>query len=142
MANIWEKWVAATGGMRSILALLYALTVFGIPLSHTCKLSYRDVHDRHSECSSHLLYNDSNVEVHHTATFNQNSLSDKTDSHELYCPACLFSLTSKAFKLYSNTSLCSIQTVVRTQVLPQLSFTKQLKWFCSAPIRAPPSITS
>ena len=137
MTNIWKKWLTGRGGMRVVLALLYLFATFGIPLSHTCKLGDKDGHNYHSECTSHQLQSDSSVEVHHTA-FNQNILSDRTDSHDLYCPACLYSLTSKAFKLYSNTSLYSAQTVVRTQVLPQLSFIKQLEWFCSAPLRAPP----
>ena len=142
MVAIWKRWIATIVGMRVFLVLLYGIAAFGIPLTHTCKLSDTDAHSRHAECSSHLLHNDSYVEVHHTAIFNQNSLSDKTGSHELYCPACLFSLTSKAFKPCSNTSLCSTQTVVRTRVLLQLNFIKQLEWFCSAPLRAPPGIAS
>ena len=142
MGNIWKKWFTNPGGMRVVLALLYGLATFGIPLGHTCQLADKDIHLRHLECSSHLLGNNSYAEVHHTATFNQNSLSDKTDFHDLYCPVCLYSLTSKAFKLCSKASLYSTQTVVRTQVLPQLNFIKQLEWFCSAPLRAPPSIAS
>ena len=142
MTNIWKKWFTNRGGMRVVLVLLYLLATFGIPLSHTCKLAYKDVHNCHLERASHQLHSDSFVEVHHTVIFNQNSFSGKTDAHDLYCPACLYSLTSKTFKLCSNTSLCSTQTVVKTQVLPQLSFIKQLEWFCSAPLRAPPSITS
>jgi len=140
MADIWKKWLKNPRGMRVVLALLYLLATFGIPLSHTCKPADKDLHNCHTERASHQLQSDSYVEVHHTATFNQNGLSDKTDSHELYCPACLYSLTSKVF-VCSNVSLCSTQNVVRTQVLPQLSFTKQL-WFYSAPLRAPPSIAS
>ena len=141
MVNIWKKWFANPGGMRVVLVLLYLLATFDIPLSHTCQLTDKNVHNHNSECTSHLLQSNSYVEVHHTA-FNQNSLSGKTDAHDLYCPACLYLLTSKTAKLCSNTSLCSTQNVVRTQVLPQLSFIRQLEWFCSAPLRAPPSITS
>ena len=142
MANIWKKWFTNPGGMRMVLALLYLFATFGIPLSHTCKPADKDLHNYHTERASHQLQSDSFVELHHTAIFNQNGLSDKTDSHELYCPACLYSRTSKVFKVCSNVSLYSIQTVARIQVLPQLSFTKQFEWFCSAPLRAPPSITS
>ena len=141
MANIWKKCVTNPGGIRVVLAFLYLLVTFGIPLSHKCWPADKDIHHRYSECSSLLLQSNSYVEVHHTA-FNQNRLSDKTDTHDLYCPACLYSLTCKAFKICSNTSLCSTQTVVRTQVLPQLSFIKQIEWFYSAPLRAPPSIAS
>lgn len=141
MANIWKKWVAATGGMRSILAFLYILANLGISLDHTCQ-SGKNVYHCHSERTNHQLEDDCYVAVQYITTFNQNSLSDKTETHNLYCPACLYSLTSKTFRLCSNVSLCSTQTVTRTQVLPQLSFIKQLEWFCSAPLRAPPSITS
>jgi len=142
MADIWKKCLTNPGGMRVILAFLYLFAAFGIPRSHTCQLVDKDMHHRHSGFSSQLFHSDSYIEVHHIITFNQNSLSDKTDSHELDCPACLFSLTSKAFKLCSNTSLYSTQTVLRTQVLPQLSFIKQIDGFCSAPPRAPPNIAS
>lgn len=142
MADIWKKWLINSGGMRVVLALLYLLATFGIPLNHTCKLSDKDGYNYHSECINHQLQSDSYVEVQHTTTFNQNSLSDKTETHNLYCPACLFSLTSKAFRFCSNASLYSIQTVVRTQVLPQLNFTKQLEWLSSISLRAPPVITS
>ena len=141
MASICKKWFVHRGGMQVVLVLLYLLATFGIPLSHTCRPADKDIHHRHSECTSQQLQSDRSVEVHHT-TFNQNIPSDKTDSHDLYCPACLYSLTSKAFRACSNVSLHSTQLVKRTQVLPQLSFIKQLEWFCSAPLRAPPSIAS
>jgi len=142
MADISKKRFTNPRGIRVALAFLYLFATFGIPPSHTCPHVDKDIHHRHLECSIHLLHSDSFVEVHHTATFNQNSLSDKTNSHDLYCSACLYSMTSKAFKLCLNTSLYSTQTVVRTQVLPQLSFTKQFEWFRSAPLRAPPCIAS
>lgn len=142
MANIWKKWLTNPGGMRVVLALFYGLATFGIPLSHTCKLTDRDVHNRHSECANHKLQSDSYAEVQHTTTFSQNSLSDKTDSHNLYCPACLYLLTSKVFKFRSNTSVCSIEAAVRIQIRSQLNFTKQLEWLSSISLRAPPGITS
>ena len=142
MANVWNKRLTYPGGMWVLLAFLYLFSTFSIPLGHTCKLSYRDIHDHHSECTSHQLHSGSYVEMHHTTTFNRNSLPGKTNSHDLCCPACLYSLTSKAFKFCSNTSLYSIQTVVRTQTLPQLDFTKQLEWLSSISLRAPPSIIS
>ena len=142
MAAFLKKWVAATGGMRSILALLYVLTVFGIPLSHTCQLADKGLHHCHLECSSCLLHSDEHVEVQCVAVCNQNDTTETAKSHDQCCLACLFSLTSKTFKLYSNTSLCSTQTVVRTQILPQLDFTKQFEWLSSISLRAPPGITS
>ena len=104
-----KKGVTATLGMRLILAFLFLFASFCIPLSHTCQLADKDIYYHHSECSSHQVHGDNYVEVHHTATFNQNSFSDKTDSHDLYCPACLYSLTSKTFRVCSNVFLCSTQ---------------------------------
>jgi len=134
-----KKWLTNSGRVQVIFALLYLLTTFGIPLSHTCQLVDKNVHPRHSECSSRLLHSESDVETQHATVLNQSSL---TETYRLHCPACLFSLTSKAFRARSNVSLCSTQTVVRTHILPQWDSIKQLEWFCSAPLRAPPSITS
>ena len=142
MANIWKRRLVNSRGTGIILVFLYVFSTLGIQLSHTCQPFDGDTDHRHSECSGHLLQGDSDVEAHHTTIFNQNNLSEKADPHGLCCPACLYSLTSKTFKLYSNTSLCSTQTVIRTQALPQLSFTKQLECLYSALLRAPPSITS
>ena len=142
MADIWKKWLTNQGRMRVVLALLYLLANLSIPLSHTCHPTDKDIHHHHLECTDHTLQDGSYRQVHHTVVFNQNSLFEKADSHGLYCSACLYSLTSKTFKLYPKISLCSAQTIVRTQVLPQFSFIKQLEWFCSAPLRAPPSMIS
>ena len=142
MNGIWKKWIVTTGKVRVILALLYLFSTFVIPRKHTCRLADKNIHRPHSEYSNRLLHCDSNIEVHHTTTFNRNSFSGKTDSHNLYCLACRYSLSFKTFKPYLNTSLCSTEIVVRTYVLPQLSFTKQIEWFCSTPPRAPPNIAS
>ena len=141
MGNAWKKWFTNPGGMQVVLVFLYMLAIFGIPLGHICKLSDKDRHDYHSGYISYHPKNDSSIRVHHTI-FNQNILSGKTDSHDLYCSVCLYSLTSKAFWTCSNISLHSTHAVKKTQILPQLSFTKQLEWFCSAPLRAPPHIAS
>jgi len=142
MAGIWKKWLTNQGRMRVVLALLYLLATFSIPLSHTCSSADDDIHHQHLEYSEHTLQDGSYRQVHHTDAFSQNNLFENTDSHDLNCSACLYLLTSKTFKLYPNTSLCSTQTITRTQVLPQFSFIRQLEWFCSAPLRAPPSMTS
>jgi len=142
MADIRKTWLKAPGPIRVILAFLYVLAAFGIPLNHTCQLVDKDVHNCHSGCGRRRLLSDEHVEVQYATAFNQNGLTETDKSHNLHCPACLYSLTSKAFRFCSNASSYSTQIVVRTQVLLQLSFTKQLEWFCSAPLRAPPGITS
>ena len=137
MANILNKWLRAPQGTQIILAFLYVLVALGIPLNHTCH-SGRNVYHCHLECPNHQLADDCYATAQHAIAFNQNNLPGKTEAHSLCCPVCLYLLISKAFRFCSNASLCSTQTAVRTQVLPQLSFTKQLEWFCSNPLRAPP----
>ena len=140
MADIWKKWLKNPGGMRVVLAFLYLLATFGVPLSHTCQLADKDIHHRYSECTSHRHENDNLTELR--LAYSQSDCDNTNQPRSTYCSACLYSLTSKAFKLYSNASLYSIQTVVRTQIVPQFDFTKQLEWLSSVSLRAPPSITS
>ena len=140
MADIWKKWLKNPGWMRVVLAFLYLFTTFGTPLSHTCQLADKDIHRRYSECTNHR-HEGCNLTGLRLAS-SQSDCDNKNQPHSTYCSACLYSLTAKAFKFCSNASLYSIQAVVRTQILPQLNFTKQLEWFCSAPLRAPPSIAS
>ena len=140
MADIWKKWLNNPGGMRVILAFLYLLATFGIPLSHTCQLADKDIHRRYSECTNHRHEDCNLTELRLVSS--QSNCDNKNQPHSTYCSACLYSLTSKAFKFYSNASLYPIQTVVRTQILPQLDFIKQLEWLSLVSLRAPPGITS
>ena len=142
MANVWKKLFTNYKQGRVFLAFLYLFVTFGIPLGHTCQPADKDIHYCHLECSDDVLYSDSYGEVNHTAGFDQNSYSYKTDSYELNCSACLFLLTTKVFKLHQNTSLCSTQTVIRTQISKHSNFAKHFEWFCSAPLRAPPINTT
>lgn len=141
MANIWKTWIRASYLMRIIIALSYGLSVFGTPLSHTCKLGDKDVHNHHSECTYHQPEGNSCAEVRLIS--NQISHYDNKDqSPNTYCAACLYSNISKSFKANSTISLVSIETSARVQILPQLNFTKQLECLSSISLRAPPSITS
>ena len=142
MSNILKKLFTNHKRSRVFLAFLYLFATFGILANHTCQSSDNDINQCYLECSSDLLHSDNSVKVQHTGDFNQNSLSYKIDSHELNCSACIFLLTTKVFKLYPKTSLCSTLTVIRTQISRHSSFAKQLEWFCSASLRAPPIITS
>ena len=140
MANIWKKWFTNSGGMRVVLVLLCLFVTFSIPLNHTCQLGNKDLYDCHSVCSSYQETEGNFAEARFVP--NQASYEGEDQCHSTYCLACLYSLTSKAFKFCSNASLYSIQAVVRTQILPQLDFTKQFEWLSSVSLRAPPSITS
>jgi len=139
MVGIRKKLLTNSGGMRVILVLLYVLATFGIPLSHTCQVADGDIR-QHSECADHG-HEDGKLSESGFA-FSQSNCDNENQPHSTYCAACLYLQTSKTFKLYPNTSLRPTQTVVRTQVLPQLSFVIQIEWFCSAQLRAPPSIAS
>ena len=142
MANIWKKRLTNSGRVRVVFALLYLFTTFYTLPSHTCQRVDKDVHNQNSGYSNHFLRSEENIKACNAIAFNQNDITETTKFSTQYCPVCLFLLTSKAFRPCSNVSLYSTQTVVRTQFLPQLSFIKQLEWFCSAPLRAPPGITS
>lgn len=137
MADIWKKCLKNPRGMRIILVLSYLLTTFGIPLTHTCELADNDIHHYQSNCDGHQLHCDEPT----VTAFYQYDSAETDESHDQYCMACLHSITSKTFKLCSD-SLYATQTVVRNQVLPQSSFVMQLQWLSSAPLRAPPSMTS
>jgi len=143
MINVLKKQLKNALRMRVALAFLYLLTIFSVPLNHTCQSAvHKDVHNHHSECTGHRLLSDEHAKVRSVVAFSQHDVTETDKSHTDYCLACLYSLTSRAFKFHPNTPLYLTQTVVGTQLLPQLSFTKQIEWFCSVPPRAPPSITS
>ena len=139
MTGIWKKQFTNHGGMRVILALLYLLATFGIGLNHTCQLVDENAHNKHRECANHKHEDDNFVETRFV--FSQADCENKNQSRSVYCAACLYSLISKTFKLRSKISLCSIETTVRIQILPEFNFTKQLEWFSSIYLRAPPCIT-
>lgn len=137
MLVIWKKWRINPGGWRVVLTFLYLLTTVVIPLRHTCQ-SGRNVGCGHTECTKHQFEHACYAGVQPTPAFKQNGLSETGKPNDLLCPACLYLLISKTFKVCSNTSLYTTQTVVRVHVLSQLTFTRQLEWLCSVPLRAPP----
>ena len=142
MKQVSKKWPLDSMGMRAMLALLYLFALLCVPLGHTCQPADNDVHSHQLDCDDHQLHCNEHAGIRPIATFNQNDIAETNKSYDQHCSTCLHSLTWKNFKLCSITSLCSTQTVVRTQVLPQLSFIVQPEWFCSAPLRGPPCITS
>ena len=138
MFNIWVKWVAASGGTKLILAFLYAFASLNFSLNHTCRPSSKDVYCCQSESASHQSQTDGHAVVQSITVFSQSTSSTENKSNDLYCLACLYSLTSKAFKLCSNTSICLAQVIFLTQFISQLSFKKQLECLTSVSLRAPP----
>jgi len=141
MNNAYKKWLINSGSMRVVFVMLYLLAIFAVPLSHTCHSSDKDVHDHQSSCDSHPLDCDASPHIGLVTTFCQYDSVEADESHSQHCMACMHSITSKTFKLCSD-SLYVTQTVVSTQVLAQSSFVMQFQWLVSAPLRAPPSMTS
>ena len=141
MKQVSKKWSIKSRGMRVILAFLYLLAFFFVPLKHTCQVPGNDVHNHQFDCNDHQSHCDEHAGIRLVTAFYQFDSAETDKSHDQHCMACLHSLTFKTFKLCSN-SLYATQTVVRTQALPQLSFVMQLQWLSSAPLRAPPSMTS
>ncbi|MGV7234844.1 MAG: hypothetical protein ACQ9ET_01180 [Nitrosomonadaceae bacterium] len=125
-----------------MLAFLYLLAIFCVPLSHKCDIFGNDVHNYQLDCDDHQSHCDEHAGIGLVTAFYQYDSTETDKSPDQYCLACLHSLTSKTLKLCSNTSVHATQTVVRTQVLPQLSVVMQLEWLISSPLRAPPSMAS
>ena len=142
MHGVLKKWLENAWGMRVVLAFLYLLTSFSVPLNHTCQPAHKDVHNHHPECTGHRLLSDEHVKVRSVVAFSQHDITETAKSHNKQCLACLYSLAFKAFNLCSNTFVCPIQSVVRAQILSQLSFAKRPEWFSSISLRAPPSTIS
>jgi hypothetical protein len=142
MFTLLKKWFGASLCMRVIVALLYGLITLTASLHHTCYSAKEEPHGCHSahpscqftdgSCAGTLL----NIELNHKSS------NSKVLSYSKYCLACLYSLTSKLFKLNSATSLVSVEAVVKVRFICHLNFIKQFEWFSSAPLRAPPIVTS
>jgi len=142
MDNIWKKWITVGRGIRIIFVFLYLLATSGMPLSHTCRLADNGLYHCRSGCSACLLHNNEHVKTQPVAVLKRNDITETAKSQNHCCLACLYSLISKAPEICSSTSLCSTQTVVEIQILPQLNFIRQFEWFRSSPLRGPPHIIS
>ena len=137
MTSIWNRWFMACRGVRIILAFSYLFVTFIVPLTHTCHPVDKDVYCHRSEYASHRY----GYLTESKFVFGWSNYDNTNRPHSTCCLACLYSIISKTFNPYLGTSLCLIQTVIKTQVLPQLSFTKQFERLSSLSLRAPPGIT-
>ena len=138
MANILKKWIKAPKRMRVILALLYGYVGLAISLNHTCCPARKYVPNCHLEWLDHHLSDDGCAELYFESTFNQNVFHSKSESHNQYCPACLYNLTSKPSKFSSEPLLVAAETKAKIQILRYWNFTNQFEWLRSNPLRAPP----
>ena len=142
MFTFLKKWFSASLCMRVIVALLYGLVNFTLLLNHTCYSTKEELHSCHLENSSYHFGEESCARTRIEIELNQNSSNSKILSYRQYCPACLYSLTSKLFKLYSMAPMVSVEAVVKIRLIYHLNFTKQFEWLSSAPLRAPPIVIS
>jgi hypothetical protein len=142
MITLLKKRFYASPYMRVIVALFYGLINFTVLLNHTCCSAKEEPYGCHIENSSCHFPEESCAGTRPKIALNQNSADGKVSSRRQYCSACLYSLTSKLFRLNSAVFMASVDAVVETRVILHLNFTKQLEWFSSAPLRAPPILTS
>ena len=142
MFTLLKKRFGASPGMRIIVALLYGLVNFTVLLNHTCYSNKEDLHGWRFKYSSCHFEEGRCAEARLKFELNQNNPNGKIFSDRQYCTACLYSLTSKLYKLNPPTPLVSVEAVVKVQFIYHLNFTKQFEWLSSAPLRAPPIVTS
>ncbi len=142
MFTLLKKWFNASLCMRVIVALLYGLVNFTVHLNHTCYSAKEEPYGCHSAHPSCQFTDGGCARTRLNIKLNHESSNSTVLSYSKYCLACIYSLTSKLFKLNSATSLVSVEAVVKVRFIYHLSFTKQFEWFSSAPLRAPPIVTS
>ena len=140
MAGILKRWLRASVQMRVVLALLYLLTTFSLPLSHTCQLAAKDIHHRYSELTNHRHAGNNFVE--RRLESGQSDYNKANQPRSTYCSACLYSVTCKTFKLRSSVLSLSAEVVAEPQRLPKPDLLKQGEWLCSISLRGPPITTS
>jgi len=142
MFTFLKKWFSASLCMRVIVVFLYGLVNFTLLLNHTCYSTKEELHSCHLENSSYHFGEESYARTRIEIELNQNSSNSIVLSYRQYCPACLYSLTSKLYKLNSTASMVSVEAVVKIRLIYHLNFTKQFEWLSSAPLRAPPIVMS
>jgi hypothetical protein len=142
MLTLLNKPFRYSNEMRVVIALLYGFVTLTASLNHTCYSAKEDAHGHHLENSSCDLAEASRAGTRLTIALNQNSSDGKVLSRRQYCLACLYSLTSKFLKLNSAASLASVEGVVKIRFIHHPNFVRQFEWFSSAPLRAPPILTS
>jgi hypothetical protein len=138
MVIFLKKRFGASYRMRAVIALLYGLVNFAAPLNHTCYSMKEYPHGCNLEESNCHFSEESCAGTHLGIELNKNGSKNKVLSDRGRCPACLFSLISKLYKLNQATLQILGEDVVKVQFVYPLNFTKQFEWLSSAPLRAPP----
>ena len=142
MFTLLKKRFGASLCMRVIFALLYGFVTLTASLHHTCYPAKEEPHSCRLEDPSCRSIEGCWGETPLKTGVDQHNSNDKLLSCKRYCQACLFSLTSKPSKLCSTASLVSIEAIVKNRVISCLYLAKQFDLISSAPLRAPPIITS
>lgn len=141
MFTFLKKRFGASCGMRVVIASMYGLVNFTVILNHTC-YSIQDLHDCHLE-DWNFHFTEGSCDVRYPEIeLNQSSSNSKVLSYRESCPACIYSFTSKLYKLNQATPQVLVEDVVKVRFLYHSNFTKQFEWLSSAQLRAPPIVTS
>ena len=136
MKMVWEKWIAARLGIRTIIVLLYTYISLTASMNHTCNLAT----DYHRECTNHE-YNFSSQAETITAS-DEISLADILNTKSHNCLACLYSLLAKSSEISQRVSPVAVEAPSKIQILSQLKLIKPSEYLSSVSLRAPPGIIS
>lgn len=142
MFSFLKKRFGASFGMRIVVASMYGLVNITVILNHTCYSIKEDLYGCHLE-DSNCHFSEGSCDVRHLEIeHNQSSSDSKVLSYRESCPACIYSLTSKLYKLNQSIPHALGEDVVRVRFIYHLYFIKQFEWLSSVPLRAPPIVTS
>ncbi len=130
---VWQKTA------RAMMAGAYLFVTFAIPITHTCGLietRYGHHFDNPGSCSC--------TEIH--TELQSGSAQDKYEPEILSgsgsCMACQYSIASKSTEVHAGGVLISTKVFACFQTLPARGLVKQVEWFTSIFLRAPPNINS
>jgi len=140
MKMAWKKWIAASWGIRIVLALLYIYILFTASLNHTCHLAC------HQRLNCHRAYANScpglRCDAESETLLCGNVSIDITCTDSQSCLACLYSLLCKSSEINQKVSSLAIEAPSVIEVLPHLNFIKKPEYLSSVSLRAPPDIIS
>ena len=142
MFTLLKKWFGASLCMRVFVALLYGLVNFTVLLNHTCYSTKKDPYGCRLAHLSCQFTDGSCAGIRLNIELNHKSSDSKVLSYRKHCSACLYLLSSKLFKLNQTTPQVLVDAFLKARFIFHLNFAKQFEWFSSAPLRAPPIVTS
>jgi len=137
MVKILKKDTAVSLFVRVVIVLAYGLAGIVASLNHSCGIAGNS---RCRVCSGY-----SEVEgrkLSRQTPYNQNNSDTNDHSDNPCCAGCMHLVISKSVESPSPSFPVSIDSAVSLYVRPQNYFAQKLVWVSSAPLRAPPILTS